>query len=194
MNKGMILSLLVAGLITGSYMEFQVHLQDNAQVLEVIDVDVLELESVEWSPPMADKLHPPPPLPVPYRVYFFLKRDGSIGSAPALDGRDISEAPTFTPFTVAPSITNRTEVVQAMTEAYPPLLRDAGVSGTVRVYFFIQADGHVVKFQLDRPSTHEALNAAALRVSGVYRFNPAMHRDQPVAVWAPSGCARAGTG
>jgi hypothetical protein len=66
MNKGMILSLLVAGLITGSYMEFQVHLQDNAQVLEVIDVDVLEFESVEWSPPMADKLHPPPPLPVPH--------------------------------------------------------------------------------------------------------------------------------
>ncbi|HSM59648.1 MAG TPA: hypothetical protein VK849_02575, partial [Longimicrobiales bacterium] len=44
---------------------------------------------------------------------------------------DLSAAPTFTPFTVAPSILNRDEVVRAMEREYPPLLRDAGIGGTV---------------------------------------------------------------
>ena len=64
MNKGMILSLLVAGLITGSYMEFQVHLQDNAQVLEVIDVDglCLVVEAVEQAvTPLTEALGDAPP-------------------------------------------------------------------------------------------------------------------------------------
>ena len=179
MNKGAILSLLIAGLITGSYIEFQMNQRDD--VVDVIEAGVPELpfEAIEPSPPVVEKLRPPPPLPLPVRVYFFIRADGSMVPAEL----DISEAPTFTPYTVAPSITNRTEIVRAMEEAYPALLRDAGIGGTVRVYFFIEADGSVGSSQIDQSSGHAPLDAAALSVANVYEFSPAMNREVAVPVW-----------
>jgi TonB family protein len=103
-----------------------------------------------------------------------------------VEPRSIAElraAPTFTPFTVAPSITNRDEVIRAMTESYPPLLRDAGVGGTVRVYFFINDAGIVEQVRLDKSSGHQALDDAALNVAGAYRFSPALNREEKVPVW-----------
>lgn len=98
-------------------------------------------------------------------------------------GTDISAAPTFTPFTVAPAILNRDEVVRAMEREYPPLLRDAGIGGTVRVYFFIDENGTVKDYRIDQSSGHQALDDAALAVAGVYRFSPALNRDKKVPVW-----------
>ncbi len=96
---------------------------------------------------------------------------------------DISAAPTFTPYTVAPSILNRDEVVRAMVREYPALLRDAGIGGTVRVYFFIDETGQVRDTRVDQSSGHQALDDAALNVAGVYRFSPALNRDKQVPVW-----------
>lgn len=96
---------------------------------------------------------------------------------------DISAAPTFTPFTVAPSILNRDDVVRAMEREYPPLLRDAGIGGTVRVYFFIDENGQVQDTRIDQSSGHQALDDAAIKVAGVYRFSPALNRDKKVPVW-----------
>jgi periplasmic protein TonB len=96
---------------------------------------------------------------------------------------DLSAAPTFTPFTVAPSIQNRAEVVRAMEREYPPLLRDAGIGGTVRVYFFIDENGRVQDFRIDQSSGHKALDDAALAVADVYRFTAALNRDKKVPVW-----------
>lgn len=96
---------------------------------------------------------------------------------------DISAAPTFTPFTVAPSILNRDEVVRAMTREYPPLLRDAGIGGTVRVFFFIDEAGIVKDYRIDQSSGHQALDDAALAVADVYRFSAALNRDKKVPVW-----------
>ena len=98
-------------------------------------------------------------------------------------GTDLSSAPTFTPFTVAPEIQNRTEVIRAMEREYPPLLRDAGIGGTVRVYFFIDENGQVQDRRIDQSSGHQALDQAALNVAGVYRFSPALNRDKKVPVW-----------
>jgi TonB family protein len=103
---------------------------------------------------------------------------------PQPQGRDpVTREPTFTPFTVAPSIRNRREVIEAMNAEYPPLLREAGVGGTVRVYFFIDAQGRVEHTRIDRSSGHEALDEAALQVAHVYQFSPALNRDEPVPVW-----------
>jgi len=99
------------------------------------------------------------------------------------EGRQLEEAPTFTPFTVAPSIVNRDEVIQAMQAEYPPLLREAGIGGTVRIYFFIGEDGAVQKRILDRSSGHPALDEAAMRVAQIYRFTPALNRGDEVPVW-----------
>jgi protein TonB len=102
---------------------------------------------------------------------------------PEESGADLSSAPTFTPFTVAPEIQNRSEVIRAMEREYPPLLRDAGIGGTVRVYFFIDETGRVQDFRIDQSSGHQALDQAALNVAEVYQFSPALNRDQRVPVW-----------
>jgi TonB family protein len=94
-----------------------------------------------------------------------------------------AERPTFTPYSVAPQIQNVPEVQRAMIEAYPPLLRDAGIDGTVRVYFYVDATGRVGDTRIDQSSGHAALDEAALSVAGVYRFSPALNRDRPTPVW-----------
>ena len=96
---------------------------------------------------------------------------------------DLSAAPTFTPFTVAPSIQNRDEVMRAMMREYPPLLRDAGIGGTVVVWFFIDEEGRVQQTQVNQSSGHQALDDAALAVADIYRFSPALNRDRRVPVW-----------
>jgi TonB family protein len=95
----------------------------------------------------------------------------------------VSKEPTFTPFTVAPSITNRQEVIEAMEGQYPPLLREAGIGGTVRVYFLIGPDGVVQDTRIDKSSGHTTLDEAAVRVAHVFQFTPALNRDEKVAVW-----------
>jgi protein TonB len=102
---------------------------------------------------------------------------------PEEQAADLSAAPTFTPFTVAPSILNRNDVIRAMEREYPPLLRDAGIGGTVRVYFFIDENGSVQDTRIDQSSGHQALDDAALEVAGIYRFSPALNRDKQVPVW-----------
>ncbi len=95
----------------------------------------------------------------------------------------ISAEPVFTPFTVAPTILNEEVVQRAMIRGYPRLLRDAGIGGTVRVYFFIDEQGRVQDFRVDQTSGHQALDDAALAVADVFRFSPALNRDKPVPVW-----------
>jgi protein TonB len=102
---------------------------------------------------------------------------------PEEQGTDLSAAPTFTPFTVAPSILNRNEVVRAMEREYPPLLRDAGIGGTVLVYFFIDENGTVQDNRVHESSGHQALDDAALAVAAQYRFSAALNRDKKVPVW-----------
>ena len=96
---------------------------------------------------------------------------------------DLSAAPTFTPFTVAPQILNRAEVVRAMEREYPPLLRDAGIGGRAVVYFFIDENGIVQDRRIFESSGHQALDDAAMAVADVYRFSAALNRDQKVPVW-----------
>ncbi len=102
---------------------------------------------------------------------------------PAEGPEDMSAEPTFTPFTVAPTILNREEVRQAMVDAYPTLLRSAGIGGTVRVFFFINENGAVEDYRIQQSSGYAQLDEAALAVAGLYRFSPALNRDRTVPVW-----------
>jgi len=102
---------------------------------------------------------------------------------PEDSGGDISASPTFTPFTVAPDIRNRTEVQRALQREYPPLLRDAGIGGTVQVWFFIDENGRVQDTRVNQSSGHTALDDAAIKVAGVFQFSPALNRDKKVPVW-----------
>lgn len=110
-------------------------------------------------------------------------RDGASTAVEIADPQEVSANPTFTPFTVAPTIVNREEVVAAMVDAYPPLLRDAGIGGTVIVYFFINEDGVAEDTRVHESSGHEALDRAAIEVAEVYRFTPALNKSEEVPVW-----------
>ena len=95
----------------------------------------------------------------------------------------LMQEPTFTPYTVRPDLSNEREVQRAMEREYPPILREAGIGGTVNVQFFIDAEGVVQRVLVAEPSGHEALDSAALRVARVFRFNPARDDDEPIPVW-----------
>ena len=96
---------------------------------------------------------------------------------------DLAAGPTFTPYTVAPTLLNAREVAESMVESYPPMLRQAGIGGIVRVYFFITREGVVEDYRIHQSSGFDELDEAALAVADVYRFSPAMNRDKQVPVW-----------
>jgi TonB family protein len=102
---------------------------------------------------------------------------------PSGDDADISAAPTFTPMTVRPQLKNTREIAQALQKFYPPLLRDAGIGGTVNMWFFIDENGRVVKTQLNETSGYDAFDEAAGKVANLMEFSPAYNRDQKVPVW-----------
>jgi TonB family protein len=91
--------------------------------------------------------------------------------------------PRFTPYTLAPRILNVDAVQRAMAREYPALLRDAGIGGTVRVWFFIDEEGRVGDRRIEQSSGHQALDDVALAVAEVFRFSAAMNRDARVPVW-----------
>ncbi len=96
---------------------------------------------------------------------------------------DISDAPVWTVRDVEPYYKNKEEMERALVREYPPLLRDAGIGGTVMVWFLVDERGKVVKTQMQKSSSHTALDNAALKVADVAVFAPALHRDKPVPVW-----------
>ncbi len=112
-----------------------------------------------------DRLPPPPP-------------ERATADTPELDA-----APTFTPFTVAPEIRNRGELARAIGEHYPPDIRDAGIGGVVVVWFYIDETGKVTNTRVAQSSGFPQLDEAALTVSDLFVFSPALNNDQNVPVW-----------
>ena len=74
-------------------------------------------------------------------------------------------------------------MAQALEKYYPPLLRDAGIGGTVNVWFFIDTEGRVVNTQINESSGYDAFDQAALKVADLMEFTPAYNRDKKVPVW-----------
>ena len=168
----------------------------SAPVIGVTDADLVSIElppEVEIPPEPAALRRPANPvvaettvdrddLTIPPTTF----RDNPVSELPPpreAPAEDVSASPRFTPFTVAPSILNVDEVVRAMQREYPTLLRDAGIGGTVSVYFFIDENGTVHDRRINESSGHQALDDAALRVADIYRFSPALNRDKKVPVW-----------
>jgi TonB family protein len=102
---------------------------------------------------------------------------------PPGESDDLSAAPTFTPMTVRPQLRNNRAVQQALMRYYPPLLRDAGIGGTVNVWFFIDENGRVQRTQINETSGYDAFDEAALKVADLMEFSPAYNRDKKVPVW-----------
>ena len=163
-TKAPILTILAAGLVTGGALEMMANAPGT-----IPDAPSAVAEPTGVVAPEAPQEFEMPPPPEPAR--------------PDREEADVSAAPTFTPFTIAPSITNREEVITAMKEAYPASLRDQGIGGTVRVYFFIDAVGEVGDVRIDQTSGNAAIDEAAMSVANAYRFSPAKNKGEPVPVW-----------
>jgi periplasmic protein TonB len=103
--------------------------------------------------------------------------------ANATRAADIAAAPHFTPYEVAPKLVNRAEVAQALVQYYPPLLRNAGVGGIVKMWFYIDTEGRVLRTQVFESSGYPNLDSAAKQVAEIMRFSPALNRDQKIPVW-----------
>ena len=72
----------------------------------------------------------------------------------------------------APRLTNQGEIQRSLETAYPPLLRDAGIGGTVVLGFSVDASGIPLDVSLHESSGLTALDRAALEVGELYRFTP----------------------
>jgi periplasmic protein TonB len=102
---------------------------------------------------------------------------------PPTGDQDLSAAPVFTPMTVRPQLRNDRAVQQALMRHYPPLLRDAGIGGTVLMWFFIDENGRVQNTRINQSSGYDAFDQAAQNVASIMEFSPAYNRDQRVPVW-----------
>ena len=159
-----------------------------AAELELINV----LPEIEIPPPPEAISRPATPvevtdvdLDVTISLTTFEKNPVEVLPPPPTDdgGVDLLANPVFTPMTVHPEIRNRREVQAALMREYPPLLRNAGIGGTVIVWFFISEEGQVLDRRVARSSGHVPLDEAALQVADVFKFSPALNRENIVQVW-----------
>lgn len=103
---------------------------------------------------------------------------------PPVGQADLSENPVFVPRDVEPVFRNREEFGRLLAQQYPPMLRDAGIGGTVVLWVWVEANGAVGQTRVISSSTNEVLDSLAQQVMRESaRFSPALNRDQKVAVW-----------
>ena len=94
-----------------------------------------------------------------------------------------SDVPSYIPRDVEPRLKNAPELVRLAERRFPLVLRQAGVSGKVGVFFFVSDKGEVTKAVVQSSSGYARLDAVALEVAKAGKFEPAMNRDFAVGVW-----------
>lgn len=157
--------------------------QHDIEVLSFPDIDIPDLPPPIPTPalPVIGTTDVGPDVTIPSTR--FQDHPASTLPPPPSQASDVPDTPTLTPYTLAPELRNKAEVAQALMRYYPPMLRDAGISGTVKVWFFIDADGRVVRTRVNVSSGYEAFDAAAVKVAKLMRFRPAQNMDRKVPVW-----------
>lgn len=94
-----------------------------------------------------------------------------------------SDVPSYIPRDIEPQLKNRAQLLRLATQRYPSMLREAGVSGTVGVYFFVAENGDVTNAKVQRSSGYPQFDQVALEIAQQGDFVPAQNRDKPVGVW-----------
>jgi len=117
------------------------------------------------------------------RVFFFLIPISlAFGCAGTISVLGMPTVVSDTSYDLAPVITNPDEVRNIMREEYPPLLRDAGIRGTVILLVFVDETGRVQRTSLEESSGHPALDDIALEMAKAIQFNPAQNGGEAVPV------------
>ncbi len=82
-----------------------------------------------------------------------------------------------------PQLTNRAEVARLLQRFYPPLLRDAGITGQAQIKFVVGSDGRVEQGSAQVVSaTHDQFGDASTKVVEKMKFKPAKVGGRPVPV------------
>ena len=85
---------------------------------------------------------------------------------------------------VQPELVNRGEVARLLQRNYPPLLRDAGITGSVHLRFVIDEDGTVAPGSVEvTEATHAEFATAARTLAARMLFDPARVNGRPARVW-----------
>ena len=108
---------------------------------------------------------------------------GPLPAPPATGADAASRIDAFMPRDVDPVLRNTRHVQRLLEQSYPPTLRDAGVGGEVRVWFYIDGSGVVRETRLSASSGYDALDRAALAIADEMEFGPALLRGRAVPVW-----------
>ena len=96
---------------------------------------------------------------------------------------NVADRPSFIPYTQAPELRNKEQVLSFLKSTYPAMLKQAGVGGTVLLWLYIDEEGQVQRTVLAESSGYEQLDEAAKKVAAKMQFRPAMNRDKTTAVW-----------
>lgn len=126
------------------------------------------MEDITFEANPVDKLPPPP--------------DASGGGS--------EDAPFWAPRDVSPNYRDeksRDAMMACLRKHYPPLLRDAGIGGEVMVWAFVDETGEVVKTQINKSSSHPAMDEVAVeqvQTCPGAEFSPGMVGDRAVGLWA----------
>jgi TonB family protein len=108
--------------------------------------------------------------------------DSATKAAPSLPPEDSSYE--LSAVEEQPVLLNRDEIAANISRSYPPLLRDAGVTGSVTLRMRVGSDGRVDPWTIEVvESTHDLFSQAASNVAGRLRFRPARVGGKPVPVW-----------
>lgn len=89
----------------------------------------------------------------------------------------------FSPRSIAPYISNKDEIIEALRREYPNNLNNQGIGGVVVVEFLVSKDGEIRELRVFKSSGYTDLDKAALSVMSVFEFNPALNMDKPVDAW-----------
>jgi TonB family protein len=96
---------------------------------------------------------------------------------------DLSNRPTFIPYTQAPRLKNAETVTRLLKDLYPPEMKSSGSGGSVVLWLYVSEEGTVETSVVQASSGHDRLDAIAQEVAKRMVFTPAMNRDKRTAVW-----------
>ncbi|MDT8435919.1 MAG: energy transducer TonB [Gemmatimonadota bacterium] len=167
--------------------------------LQAADIGTVTDEIVSIDLPPEVKIPPPPEQiarPATPRVSADVNMDEDVTIAPTTfednpvenlppppEGARPSDVPSYIPRDVEPRMKNGAEISRVLQRLYPPMLREAGITGEVTLWVFVDENGRAAKSQVQKSSGYPAFDNAAQQVVEQMRFSPAMNRDKPVGVW-----------
>jgi TonB family protein len=85
-----------------------------------------------------------------------------------------------------PTLNNTKEMIRELIDNYPPVLRDAGIGGSVLLLVRVNPDGTLRDAKIKDSSGHAALDQAALKVARKMKFQPAAGQSSIPDGWFPA--------